>query len=128
MATIPSRRITETGLAGSLTTCNTGGDNFFNTGVEFVRIQNDHGSADYTVTLAPVVTSVRTAAHGQLIKASTTASVNNGECAYVGPFKQGVWNSTEHKVSMTYTNNSGGGAIGTGSHGLQVEILYLDIK
>ena len=50
MATLTINRITELGLTGSLESCATGGDNFLNSGIEFIRVVNQHGSQAYNVT------------------------------------------------------------------------------
>ena len=49
MATIVASKIIEEGLTSSLATCTAAGDDFVNTGIEFIRIQNTHASATYTV-------------------------------------------------------------------------------
>ena len=50
--------------------------------------------------------------------------------AYVGPFKQEIWNDTDNKISMTYKVTSSGAAIhaSASTHLLDVEVLYLDFK
>ena len=59
MATLSARKIVEGGLASSLSTANTGGDEFVNTGIEFVRIRNDHASTTYTVRITAQTTSIK---------------------------------------------------------------------
>ena len=130
MATLSARKIEESGLAGSLTTCTSGGDEFLNTGIEFIRIQNDHASQLYTVTVTAQTTAIRHATYGSLTKSNTSVSVAAGGCAYIGPFKQNAWNDSNEKVQLTYiAGSSGSTAISTvssGDHKLKVELLYLD--
>ena len=133
MGIFKARKIIETGLSESLTNCNTGGDSFYNSGVEFVKIVNDHASDDYKVTFTPSKTAIKTTIHGSSTKSSTVVTVSNGEEAYAGPFKQNVWNNDSDQISITYGHASGSGssedtAIGSGSHLLKIEVLYLDPK
>ena len=127
MATVTARKIIESGLAGSLSTCTPGGDDFVNTGVEFVRIQNDHASATYTVTAVAQTTAVRHPTYGNLTKSNPSISVvGHNSCAYMGPFKQNAFNDSDNKVSLTYIRGSGGSPAISGSHWLKIEILHLD--
>ena len=133
MATFIPRKITETGVSESLTDCNTGGDNFYNSGTEFIKIVNDHASNHYKITFTPDTTSVKTTMHGTMTKSATVIQVDNGEEAIVGPFKPNIWNDTNNKVGVTYGHGTGSGssedtAIGTGSHALKAEVLFLDPK
>ena len=126
MATVTARKIIEGGLAGSLTGCANGGDDFANTGVEFVRIQNDHASATYTVTATAQTTAVRHPTYGSLTKSNPSISVTSGACAYMGPFKQNAFNDSDNKVSLTYILGTSGSTAISGSHLLKIEILHLD--
>ena len=133
MGTFQNRKIAETSLMESLTDCNTGGDNFYNSGVEFINIVNDHASDHYKITFTPPTTSISTTLHGSLTKSAVVVTVENGEEAYVGPFKPNVWNDSNNQVSITYGHGAGSGssentAIGSGSHLLKAEVLYLDPK
>ena len=130
MATIAARKIIEGGLASSLSTAATGGDEFVNTGVEFIRIRNDKtDSTVYTVRVTAQTTSIKHPTYGTVSKSNTDVVVNAGADAYIGPFKQGVWNDTNNKVQISYRTGStyaSGSAIGSGSHLLKLEILYLE--
>ncbi len=133
MSTLRGRKITETGIDENMSTANTGGDQFSNSGVEFVKIKNSHASDDYKVTFTPATTALKTALHGSSTKSNTVVTVTNGTVAYAGPFKQNVWNNSDNKVSITYGHASGSGssedtAIGSGSHLLKLEVLFLDPK
>ena len=131
MATIAARKIVEGGLAGSLSTAATGGDEFTNTGIEFVRIRNDHASTAYTVRITAQTTSIKHPTYGTVTKTNTDVSVAPGADAYIGPFKQGVWSDSNNKVQVTYKTT---GVFATGdaihasgtTHLLKVEVLYLE--
>ena len=129
MATLSARKIVEGGLASSLSTANTGGDEFVNTGIEFVRIRNDHASTTYTVRITAQTTSIKHPTYGNVTKSNTDVSVAAGADAYIGPFKQGSWSDSNNKVQVTYRTTgtyATGSAIGSGSHLLKIEILYLE--
>ena len=113
MATFLPRKITELSTKEVLTDCNTGGDNFTNNGVEFIKFVNDHASAHYDIVLTPFATTVSTSVHGTSTKSATTIALENGEEAYIGPFKQGVWSGSDRKVSITYNVTGGTDAIST---------------
>ena len=70
MGTITARKITEAGLAESLTGAATGGDEFLDTGIEFLHIVNDHASVGYTISITAQTTSVRHPNYCVLTKAS----------------------------------------------------------
>ena len=130
MANFQARKITELSLVEIMSDCSTGGDSFVNSGVEFLRLFNSHASAHYNITITPHIASVSTSLHGTTTKAATVITLEDGETAYVGPFKQGVWSNNEGKVSLTYLT-TGGAAISTissGAHALKAELLYLDPK
>lgn len=136
MATITAAKVVEAGLTSSLTTCTAGGDEFINTGIEFIRIQNTHASATYTVKVAASgITSVTHPQYGTLTKGNvykTVAPATNS--AFFGPFKQGAFNDSNEKVQITYKTGTGTtdatfNALGTtlaGAHLLKIEVLYLE--
>ena len=68
MATISARKITDLGLASSLSTCATGGDEFVNTGIEFIRIQNTHADDTYTVKIKAQTQAYKHPTYGNLTK------------------------------------------------------------
>jgi len=136
MATITAAKVIEAGLTSSLATCAASGDEFSNSGVEFIRIQNTHASATYTVKVAASgLTSIKHPQYGTLAKENvykTVAPATNS--AYIGPFKQGAFNNSNEKVLVTYKTGTGTtdatwNALGTtlaGAHLLKIEVLYLD--
>ena len=128
MALITPYKITEIGISGVTTACSAGGDNFVNTGVEFIRINNGHASATYTVTITAQTTTYSFPKHGILTKVNTVKSLAHGTSALIGPFKPTVWNDTNGKVQITYILNTSGTTAISGTHLLTIETLYLEQK
>ena len=135
MATLTPLKITETGTSSAINTAyaETGGDDFTNTGVEFIRVRNDHASGTYTVRVTAQTTSIKHPTYGTVTKSNTDKSVAAGTDIYIGPFKQGVWNDANNKIQITYRTTgtyATGSALssigGGGTHLLQIEIVYLE--
>ena len=96
---------------------------------EFIRIKNGHASVTYTVRITAQTTAIKHPTYGSVTKSNTDTTVAPAGEAYIGPFKQGSWSDTNNKVQVSYRTTStyaSGSAIGTGSHLLQIEILYLE--
>ena len=135
MATIVASKIIEEGLTSSLATCTAAGDDFVNTGIEFIRIQNTHASATYTIKVSVSATAVKHPQYGELTKSNIYKTIAGGASAsiFIGPFKQKAFNDLNQRVQVNYKLNSGTtdsafNALDniTGSHNLKIEILYLD--
>jgi len=146
MATITPVKITESGITSSLSTCAAAGDDFTNTGVEFVRIQNYHATATYSIKIEVQTTSYKHPQYGVLTKSNiykTIAPPGNSQSteanvgatsAIFGPFKQASFNDANNKVKIYYKTGTGAdetawNALGTtlaGTHLLKIEVLYLD--
>ena len=127
MALITPIKITEEAVAGSLNTSAAGGDEFVNSGVEFIRISNGHASAQYTVTITAQTTTYSFPRHGKLTKPNTTINIGAANSVFIGPFKPTVWSDADGKVQITYKLTSNNSAI-TGTHLLKTEVLYLEQK
>ena len=91
MATIAADKILETGFTSSPATCNTGGDEFRNSGIEFLKIENNHASQAYNVTVTAQATSVINLDYGELTKSNAVKEVAAGNTAYIGPFKEQLY-------------------------------------
>ena len=128
MATITPLKITEEAIDFSETTCSASGDEFLNTGVEFIRINNGHASATYTATVTAQTTTYSFPRHGKLTKSDTTKAVTAGNSILIGPFKTTVWNDASNKVQVTYILGTSGSTVISGSHLLTIEVLYLEQK
>ena len=131
MGLITSYKITEEAISGVTTACASGGDNFVNTGVEFIRINNAHASVSYTVTIAAQTTTYSFPRHGKLTKANTVQAVAHANSILIGPFKPTVWNDANGKVQVTYkvtSNDAVISSISSGTHALTIEVLYLEQK
>ena len=118
MATIVPLKFTEDGVDGSLTACGGGGDEFTNTGVEFIRITNEHASTTYTVTVTAQTTNYYLPRYGKLTKSNTTDTVSAGNTIFLGPFRPSVWNDANDRVQVTYNAVTD----------LKIEVLYLEQK
>jgi hypothetical protein len=128
MALIATDKVLEAGFTSSPTACATGGDEFVNSGVEWVKIENTHASQAYNVTFVAQTTSIKHQNYGALTKSNIVKQVNAGNTAYIGPFKQQAFNDANSKVQITYLT-TGGAALSTvssGDHALTIEVLYLE--
>jgi hypothetical protein len=140
MATLSAVKIIESGITSSLADCAAAGDDFVNTGLEFIRIQNTHATATYSIKLQVNGTvSVKHPQYGTLTKSDIYKSISSpggsgATSAIFGPFKPGSWNDSNEKVKIFYKTGTGvnatdWNALGTtlaGSHLLKIEVLYLD--
>lgn len=127
MANISITEILETGTTSTLANCNTGGDYFRNSGVEFVRIENTHASQAYNVTVVAQTTSLDHPSFGVVTKESAVKQVSAGQTLYLGPFKQRSFDDSNGNVQLTYLTTDGAAVstISSGAHGLKAEVLYL---
>ena len=116
MATLAAQKITDLGIIETLTSATSTGDEFVNSGVEIVHVQNGHASAARVVTIATQVTNIHHQQFGSVVKSNVTKTVAAGQDAFIGPFKQGAFNDTNNKVQITYD----------GVTTLSVAVLYLD--
>ena len=116
MATLTPQKIIDLGTVETLASATAGGDEFVNSGVEFIHIQNGHASNTYVVTITAQVTNIHHQQFGTVTKSNVTKSVAAGQDAFIGPFKQNAFNDANNKVQITYD------AVTT----LSVAILYLD--
>ena len=129
MPTLTINKISESGLTSSLESCDTGGDEFKNSGIEFLRVDNSHASQAYNVTITAQSVNFTHSAYGAVTKSNIVKQVNAGNTAYIGPFKQRAFNDANQKVQITYLT-TGGAALSTigvaAVHKLKIETLFLD--
>ena len=116
MASLTPQKINDTGVISTLQQAEASGDEFINSGVEFIHIKNGHGTASYVVTVTAQVTNIHHNQFGTVTKANTTKTVLAGQEAFIGPLKQSAFNDTNNRVHISYD------AVTT----LSVAILYLD--
>ena len=116
MATLTPQKVIEDGQVETLTSASSAGDEFTNSGVEFIHIQNGHASAAYTVTVTAQVTNIHHQQFGKVTKSNVAKSVAAGQDCFFGPFKQSSFNDPNNKVQITYS----------GVTTLKVAVLYLD--
>ena len=132
MATLTANKILDSGFSSSMATCTPAGDEFSNTGVEFIRIQNGHASVAYTVKIAAATTTVKHPSYGNLTKTDIIKSVSSSGSTNSND-KQGAFNDVNNKVQISYCATAVATAAAfasasaiSGSHLLKIEVLYLD--
>jgi hypothetical protein len=87
---------TGTGLEPTYASCASGGDEFVNTGNDFIHIKNGAGGAQ-TVTIAtPVVTD-------GLAVAENAIAIPAGEERMIGILPKTTYNDGDAKVQLTYS-------------------------
>ena len=126
MATLTAQKINDSGVTETLRNATNGGDEFVNSGVEFIHVQNGHASASYNVTVTAQVTSIHHQQFGTVTKSNIVKAVAAGQDALIGPFKQNAFNDENNKVQITYFLTSDGTTAISGSHLLKISTLYLD--
>lgn len=140
MANITPSKITESGTSSSMTACavGSGGDSFSNSGQEFIRIQNTHGSVAYSIKITVQKTSINHPQYGVLNKSNIYNSIaspgsTGANSILIGPFPQGAFNDATSKVIIKYktlgtgTTDSTFNALNdlSGTHLLKIEVLYI---
>jgi|TARA_R110000764_G_scaffold139597_1_gene227636 hypothetical protein len=116
MAKLTPQKINDFGVISTLAAATAAGDEFDNSGVEFLHVKNGHATATYVVTITARVTNIHHQQFGTVTKSNITKSVLPGQDAFIGPFKQGAFNDANNRVQITYD------AVTT----LSVAVLYLD--
>ena len=96
MATLSIQEVVRAGLNPTLSAATAGGDEFANTGKEFIYINNGHTGAQ-TVTIVTQQT-----VDGQAV-ADRTVSVPAGEFRLIGPFPVATYNDSGNKTQLTYS-------------------------
>lgn len=97
MANLTVNKISRSGLLESLVAAAAGGDEFANTGKEFLKVKNAD-AAGITVTL-----DIETAVDGAAV-VDPTVSVGAGEEKLIGPFPTRHYNNAANgRVSFTYS-------------------------
>jgi hypothetical protein len=95
MATLSVQQISRTGITPTYGSCAGGGDEFVNSGEEFIHIKNGHTSPQ-TVTIATPATV------DGLAVADRPVEVTNAEERIIGPFPVSTYNDANGKVQLTY--------------------------
>lgn len=98
MATLSNQSVirTGTGLSPTFSSCAGGGDEFVNSGEDFIYIVNGHSSPQ-TVTIATPVTT------DGLAVAENAIAIPNAEGRMIGPFPKTIYNDGNAKVQLTYS-------------------------
>ena len=95
MATLTVQEITSVGLEASYDSASGGGDDFPNTGREFIHIKNDSGG-DITLTVETTITVE------SLAVTDRTVVITAGEERFVGPFLPKYYNDG-NSVNLSYS-------------------------
>ena len=117
MATLTAQKIRDIGTVATMTATNSGGDEFLNTGLEFLFFQNAHASNSYDVIITAQVTNIHHQNFGTVVKENVVRTVAAGAEVFIGPFKQAAFNDTNNKVQISYN---------TTPTTMNVAALYLD--
>tara|TARA_R100000458_G_C8177393_1_gene175671 strand:+ start:386 stop:745 length:360 start_codon:yes stop_codon:yes gene_type:complete len=117
MATLTAQKITDTGIVGVMSTATAAGDEFINTGLEFLFFQNEHATNSYDVTVTAQVTNIHHQNFGTVVKENIVKTVAAQSEVFIGPFKQAAFNDSNHKVQITYSATP---------TTMNVAVLYLD--
>ena len=119
MATLTAQKITDTGTVASMLLLNSsaGGDEFLNSGLEFLFFKNEHGSNSYDVTITAQVTNIHHQNFGTVVKENIVKTVAAGAEVFIGPFKQAAFNDSNNKIQITYN---------TTPTTMYAAVLYLD--
>lgn len=99
MALLAAQSIVRAGLAASYAAVAGGGDEFVNTGVEFVHIKNDGiDPTDVTFATPRIVDG--------LAVAELVVTVAASADKFIGPFPKGTFNDGNGRVQVTYSETS----------------------
>ena len=96
MATLTVSPITRDGLVVSLAAADVAGDEFANTGKEFLVVDNQSGG-NCTVTL-----DIQRTVDGQAI-IDRSVVLADGERRYIGPFKTNFYNDGDGNMNVSYS-------------------------
>jgi len=105
MATIVSQNITEAGLNPTMSAVTGSGDQFSNTGNEFLLITNGSGES-LLVTITAQTTTVEDRRMGELTKANSTITIANGASGLIGYFQIAAYSDSDGYVQITYSASS----------------------
>lgn len=95
MATLTVQDVDKDGLQPSLAAADVAGDEFVNTGKEWLRIDNGDASP-HTVTIAVNKTV------DDLVVPDRAVAIPAGETRLIGPLATGVYNDADKKVQLSY--------------------------
>lgn len=95
MATLTVQQIVRAGLEAAYASCAGGGDEFANSGDEFIHIINGHSSPQ-------TVTIVSQSTVDGLAVADREVEITNAEERMIGPFPASTYNDGDGLVQLTY--------------------------
>lgn len=97
MAVLTVQQVVRAGLGPVFAAAAGGGDEFVNTGVEYLEVINGSG-ADITVTIVTPNTV------DGLAVTDRAVVVTAGERRKIGPFPTSIYNNSNSKVNVTYSS------------------------
>lgn len=104
MATIANQEISESGIADpTFTACDAGGDDWENSGTNFIAIKNNTEATAITITFTATTTSFDSPTYGPSTKANRTIEVDGQKVAFIGPFEPAAFNDADNLVAITYS-------------------------
>lgn len=102
MATLTRTKITESGVGFGATAADAAGDDFINTGKEFIYVLNNSASA-VTVTITAQRTDADNQQYGNLVKTDAGGSIPASSARLFGPFPPAAFN-LDGKAKVTYSS------------------------
>lgn len=102
MATLTREAVTEDGLTATGASASGGGDQFLNTGVEWLYVTNDDATST-TVTITAQDVQVTLPGFGDLDKSDRVVVVAAGATAHIGLFPKTAFNDASGYVQITYS-------------------------
>ena len=103
MAELTVQDLTEAGTTLTMASCASGGDEFDNSGNEFLLFLNGHSTNSYDITVTVQDTSVEDPQYGTLTKSFTAKACAAGSMTVVGPFPIKAYNDGDGHCNVTYS-------------------------
>jgi hypothetical protein len=106
MATLTAQAVVDTGLEATYSAAAAGGDQFSNTGIQFVHVKNGAGG-DITLTVTAQNTQTPSiSGYGVGTKSNSVTTVTAGEERFIGPFPKQAFNDTSGNAQITYSSTA----------------------
>lgn len=102
MATLTIQTINDAGSIPTFSAASETGDQYLNTGKQFLAIKNGGGESACIVTITAQVTSLDLTLYGEVTKASTILSIEAGTTGFIGGLYTPIFNDTSGYAQITY--------------------------
>jgi|10_taG_2_1085330.scaffolds.fasta_scaffold00277_13 hypothetical protein len=103
MATLTIQTINDAGSVPTFSAATESGDQYLNTGNQFLAIKNAGTESACVVTITAQVTSLDLTLYGEVTKASTTLSVAAGSTGFIGGLYTPIFNDASGYAQITYS-------------------------